>query len=40
MEKHSIKYLETYYLPGIQAETMYHNEYLMRTKGKWVTIVK
>ena len=33
-------YLGTYYLPGIQAEAMYDNDYLVRTKGKWVTIVK
>lgn len=33
-------YLGAYYLPGIQAEAMYDNNYLVRTKGKWVTIVK
>lgn len=33
-------YLGTYYLPGIQAEAMYDNEYLVRTKGKWVTVGK
>lgn len=33
-------YLGTYYLPGIQAEAMYDNEYLVRTKGKWVVIEK
>jgi len=33
-------YLGTYYLPGIQAEAMYDNEYLVRTKGKWITINK
>ncbi len=33
-------YLGTYYLPGIQAEAMYDNEYLVRTKSKWVTIKK
>ncbi|GAA4235397.1 MG2 domain-containing protein [Postechiella marina] len=33
-------YLGSYYLPGIQAEAMYDNDYLVRTKGKWVTIVK
>ncbi|MEP5339063.1 MAG: MG2 domain-containing protein [Algibacter sp.] len=33
-------YLGTYYLPGIQAEAMYDNEYLVRTKGKWVTVEK
>ncbi|WP_034042588.1 alpha-2-macroglobulin family protein [Wocania ichthyoenteri] len=31
-------YLGTYYLPGIQAEAMYDNEYLVRTKGKWVVV--
>lgn len=33
-------YLGTYYLPGIQAEAMYDNEYLVRTKGRWVTVKK
>ncbi len=33
-------YLGTYYLPGIQAEAMYDNEYFTRTKGKWVEIIK
>jgi len=33
-------YLGTYYLPGVQAEAMYDNEYLIRTKGQWVEIVK
>ncbi|GAA3644161.1 alpha-2-macroglobulin family protein [Flavivirga jejuensis] len=33
-------YLGTYYLPGVQAEAMYDNEYLVRTKGKWVTVGK
>ena len=33
-------YLGTYYLPGIQAEAMYDNDYLVRTKGQWVTIEK
>lgn len=33
-------YLGTYYLPGIQAEAMYDNEYLVRTKGKWVEVRK
>ena len=33
-------YLGTYYLPGIQAEAMYDNEYLVRTKGKWVVVTK
>ncbi len=33
-------YLGTYYLSGIQAEAMYDNEYMVRTKGKWVTVEK
>ena len=33
-------YLGTYYLPGVQAEAMYDNEFLERTKGQWVNIVK
>ncbi|AUP79637.1 alpha-2-macroglobulin family protein [Flavivirga eckloniae] len=33
-------YLGTYYLPGVQAEAMYDNEYLVRTKGKWITVEK
>jgi uncharacterized protein YfaS (alpha-2-macroglobulin family) len=33
-------YLGTYYLPGVQAEAMYDNEYLVRTKGQWVTVEK
>ena len=33
-------YLGTYYLPGIQAEAMYDNAYLVRTKGQWITIEK
>ncbi|WP_111308933.1 Ig-like domain-containing alpha-2-macroglobulin family protein [Confluentibacter sediminis] len=33
-------YLGTYYLPGIQAEAMYDHEYLVRTKGQWVTVEK
>lgn len=33
-------YLGTYYLPGIQAEAMYNDEFLVRTKGKWVTVEK
>ncbi|PNQ74889.1 hypothetical protein C1T31_01770 [Hanstruepera neustonica] len=31
-------YLGTYYLPGIQAEAMYDNGYLVRTKGQWITV--
>lgn len=33
-------YLGTYYLPGIQAEAMYNNDFLVRTKGNWITIKK
>ncbi|KJD33951.1 membrane protein [Tamlana nanhaiensis] len=33
-------YLGTYYLPGIQAEAMYDNEHLVRTKGQWITVEK
>ncbi len=33
-------YLGTYYLPGVQCEAMYDHDYLVRTKGQWVEIVK
>ncbi|MAQ76676.1 MAG: hypothetical protein CL613_10145 [Aquimarina sp.] len=33
-------YLGKYYLPGIQCEAMYDNEYVVRTKGKWVEVIK
>ena len=33
-------YLGTYYLPGLQCEAMYDNEFLARTKGQWVAVVK
>lgn len=33
-------YLGTYYLPGVQAEAMYDNEYIVRTKGQWVEVVQ
>ena len=34
-------YLGTYYLPGAQAEAMYDvDDYLVRNKGKWVTVEK
>lgn len=33
-------YLGTYYLPGIQAEAMYDNDYAVRTSGKWVMVVR
>ena len=33
-------YLGKYYLPGIQVEAMYDNDYFVRTKGKWIEVVK
>ncbi|MGG8495211.1 alpha-2-macroglobulin family protein [Tenacibaculum sp. TC6] len=33
-------YLGNYYLPGVQAEAMYDNNYVVRTQGKWVKVVK
>ncbi|MES2487061.1 MAG: MG2 domain-containing protein [Bacteroidota bacterium] len=33
-------YPGSYYLPGVQAEAMYDNSYLSRTKGQWVKVVK
>ncbi|MGJ8743919.1 alpha-2-macroglobulin family protein [Polaribacter sp.] len=33
-------YLGNYYLPGIQVEAMYDNDYLVRTKGRWIQVVK
>ena len=33
-------YLGKYYLPGVQAEAMYDNDYFVRTKGKWVEVVR
>ncbi len=33
-------YLGKYYLPGIQAEAMYDNDYMVRTKGQWVEVVQ
>ncbi len=33
-------YLGTYYLPGVQAEAMYNNDYMVRTKGEWVKVVQ
>lgn len=33
-------YLGTYYLPGVQAEAMYDNEFMVRTKGRWVEVGK
>ncbi|MBQ4819001.1 MG2 domain-containing protein [Aquimarina sp. MMG016] len=32
-------YLGKYYLPGIQCEAMYDNEYVVRTQGKWIEVV-
>lgn len=33
-------YLGSYYLPGIQCEAMYDDNYIFRNKGQWITIVK
>ena len=33
-------YLGNYYLPGLQCEAMYDHEFLARTKGQWVEVVK
>ncbi len=33
-------YLGKYYLPGVQAEAMYDNDYIVRTKGQWVEVVQ
>lgn len=33
-------YLGTYYLPGVQAEAMYDNEFLVHTKGRWISVEK
>ena len=33
-------YLGRYYLPGIQAEAMYDNDFMVRTKGQWVEVVQ
>lgn len=49
MKKHETKtfrvllnasYLGRYYLPGVQAEAMYDNDYAVRTKGRWVEVVQ
>ncbi|WP_461532529.1 alpha-2-macroglobulin family protein [Sinomicrobium sp.] len=32
-------YLGKYYLPGVQCEAMYDNNYRVRTKGQWVEVV-
>lgn len=33
-------YLGSYYLPGLQCEAMYDNDFLARTKGQWVEVIK
>ncbi|WP_369441081.1 alpha-2-macroglobulin family protein [Algibacter lectus] len=33
-------YLGTYYLYGVQAEAMYDNDFLVRTKGQWIEVNK
>lgn len=33
-------YLGRYYLPGVQAEAMYDNDYMVRTKGQWVEVIQ
>lgn len=33
-------YLGRYYLPGVQAEAMYDNDYAVRTEGQWVEVVQ
>ena len=33
-------YLGLYYLPGVQAEAMYDNDYAVRTKGRWIEVVQ
>lgn len=33
-------YLGKYYLPGLQVEAMYDNDYLVRSKGQWIQVVK
>ena len=33
-------YLGNYYLPGVQCETMYNDDYFVRTKGQWIKVVK
>ena len=33
-------YLGRYYLPGVQAEAMYNGDYMVRTKGQWVEVVR
>ncbi|WP_233897698.1 alpha-2-macroglobulin family protein [Tenacibaculum piscium] len=33
-------YLGTYYLPGVQVQAMYDNDYIARTKGEWINVIK
>ena len=33
-------YLGSYYLPGVQGEAMYDENYFVRTKGQWVQVVE
>ncbi|KAB8155670.1 hypothetical protein EZY14_000235 [Kordia sp. TARA_039_SRF] len=33
-------YLGKYYLPGVQAEAMYDNDFFVRTKGQWIEVVQ
>ncbi len=33
-------YLGKYYLPGVQCEAMYDNDFFVRSKGKWIQVVK
>ncbi|SFS37193.1 hypothetical protein SAMN04487906_0198 [Zhouia amylolytica] len=33
-------YLGKYYLPGIQCEAMYDNDYMVRTQGKWIEVTQ
>ncbi|WP_442266307.1 alpha-2-macroglobulin family protein [Tenacibaculum sp. ZS6-P6] len=33
-------YLGDYYLPGVQAEAMYDNDYISRTRGQWIKVLK
>lgn len=33
-------YLGRYYLPGIQVEAMYDNDYIARTKGQWIEVTQ
>lgn len=33
-------YLGVYYLPGLQCEAMYDNDFLARNKGQWVEVVR